>query len=265
MQLGIFDSGIGGFTVLQRVNERFGDISCLYIGDLERSPYGSKSKRDIRSFAEETVSWLNSQEVNFIIVACNTTNSVALDVVNHFSKVPVFGLIEAASYMVQSERIGVLATETTALSRAYTKSILLNNPNAFVIEKSCPKLVPMIEMMELNNREISNELKSYLKPLIEANVDEIILGCSHYPLIMNHLKELVPKTVKIIDPALGLVNKLDRLVSDNISPLGKIQTFSNTRFCVTADARGFASKAMYWLKNYPEVELITLRSKACVS
>ncbi len=264
IRLGIFDSGIGGFTVLKTVLQRHGDISCVYLGDLARVPYGSKSSSEIRLIASEIIEWLISQDVTAILIACNTTNSLALDIIKRFSEVPLFGLIEAGAQMVCEKRIGVLATPSTVSSKAYSKKILEFNQENFVIEQSCPAFVPLIETGQVNKGQIQIIASQYLEPLLRAKVNEIILGCSHYPLIGPFLKELLPEDVRLIDPALGLAKNLDRLLGIGNSSLTNPPTFSNTRFCVTSDPEGFAMKAMYWLEKFPEVELVSLRSKAGV-
>ena len=264
IRLGLFDSGIGGFTVLKRVIERHGSISCVYLGDLARVPYGSKSPYEVRLIATEIIEWLINQNVSAVLVACNTTNSLALDVIKRFAKVPVFGLIEAAAQMVEQKRVGVLATNSTAASKAYTKKIIEQREDTFVIEQACPAFVPLIEAGQINKNEIEIIANQYLTPLLRARVNEIILGCSHYPLIAPLLKELLPDDVRLIDPALGMAKNLDRLVDNKSSSLNNSQPFSNTRFCVTSDAKGFAMKALHWLEILPEVDLISLRSKAGV-
>tara|TARA_Y100001968_G_scaffold322915_1_gene359778 strand:- start:1010 stop:1813 length:804 start_codon:yes stop_codon:yes gene_type:complete len=264
IRLGVFDSGIGGFTVLQRVVERHGDLSFVYLGDLARVPYGSKSPTEIRLIASEVIEWLVCQDLSAVLVACNTTNSLALDIVERFAEVPVFGLIEAAAQMINTKRVGVLATPATAASKAYTSEILRAKPGIFVLEQPCPELVQLIEEGQINKKKIMTVANNYLKPLLEAHVNEIILGCSHYPLIASLLKELLPSHVRLIDPALGMAMNLDRLLGVGNSSMKNSLTFSNTRFCVTSDSSAFALKAMYWLENFPEVELISLRSKARV-
>ena len=264
IRLGIFDSGIGGFTVLRRVIERHGDISCVYLGDLARVPYGSKTPSEIRFIAREAIDWLINQNVSAVLVACNTTNSLALDIVEKISNVPVFGLIDAGAKMVFEQKVGVLATPTTVASKSYTKRILDFKPEALVLESACPAFVPMIETGQLSKSDIHDFAYQYLKPLLEFEIDSLILGCSHYPLIAPFLKELLPKRVRLIDPALGMAKNLDKLLGKRNSTLRTLPTFSNTRFFVTSDSSGFATRAMHWLNIYPEVEQISLRSEACV-
>ena len=265
IRLGLFDSGVGGLSVLKRVVERHGDLPCVYLGDLARVPYGEKSSQEIQTIAKEVVEWLISQDVTAILIACNTTNSLALDVVKKISAVPVFSLIESVESMLCEERIGILATQSTVDSRAYTKRILASTPKKFVVEQACPMFVPLIEAGQINSFKMRLLAIEYLKPLLRSKVEAIILGCSHYPLLKPLLKELLPNNVRLIDPAIGLARKLDSFVCNTNFINRNNLEFSNTRFCVTSDSTRFALNAMDWLRIYPQLEIVSLRSKACIS
>ncbi len=262
--LGIFDSGIGGFTVLRSVVERHGDIPCLYLGDTERIPYGDRPPAEIRIIANEISQWFSDQNVSAILVACNTTNSLALDVVERVNGVQVFSLIKAAVQMIFEDRVGVLATSATSASSAYRKQIQIYRPGTIVLEQACPAFVPLIEKGDCESDELRVVASEYLKPLIEARVEAIVLGCSHYPLLGSLLQDLLPKGVRLIDPAIGLAADLDRLLGSPKAGSKIIPSFSNTRFCVTSDSREFGSRVNKWLGGDPEVELISLRSTACL-
>ena len=263
-RLGIFDSGVGGFTVLKRIVESYGDIPCVYLGDTARLPYGSKSFSEIRVIAEEVVNWLVRQDVTAILVACNTTNSLAMDLVEKISALPVLGLIESATEMIIESRVGVLATSSTVASKAYSKQILNLRPKTFVIEQACPGFVPMIETGQFRGYEIRSLARKYLRPLLDAGVECIVLGCSHYPLLHPILKELLPNNVRLIDPSIGLAKQLGNILKIEDSLIGRSQRPLNTRFCTTSDPKRFAASAQYWLGTSPEVELVSLRYKACV-
>ena len=266
IKLGLFDSGIGGLSILRRVIERHGGLECIYLGDLARVPYGSKTSSEIRIIAREVIEWLNKQAVSAVLIGCNTTNSLAFDIVQDCSEAPVFGLIEgAASKMIFENRVGILATPATVGSSAYTKKILEFHPNTFVLEQACPAFVPMIENGQLNSTEIRKIANEYLKPLLEAQVQSIILGCSHYPFLIPYLKELLPANVRLIDPSIAIAEALDPFIQSKKPSPECAFDFSKTRFCVTSDVIGFRSRTMCWLNKCPEVELVSLRSKACVS
>ncbi len=261
--LGIFDSGVGGFTVLRQVVKTYGDVPCVYIADTARAPYGEKSPGEIRLIAEEVVQWLSEKNVSALLVACNTTNSLALDVVKKISNLPVLGLIQAAAEMIYEDRVGVLATSATVSSLAYTKEILLNKPNTFIVEQACPKLVPLIESGNLDTDESRKLIHEYLRPLLAAKVQAIIFGCSHYPLLEPLIQELLPKNIRMIDPAVGLSSNISKVTGLNKVPNDIKLSYRNTRVYTTSSPNTFAFRAVQWLGEIPSVELISLRSKSC--
>ncbi len=262
--LGLFDSGVGGFTVLKRILERHREADCLYLGDTARLPYGVRSRSEIREIAREVVEWMLFQDVSAVVVACNTTNSLALDVIEEFADVPVFSLISSAAKMITENRVGVLSTSATASSCSYSHQIKDSRPGTIVIEQACPAFVPMIETGQLGTDELRSIAIRYLEPLLVNQVKEIILGCSHYPLLKPLLKELIPPGVRLIDPAVGLAGNIDSLLGNPRFSLRAAPSLVNTRFCVTSDPCGFASHARHWLGSCPEIELVSLRSEACV-
>ncbi len=265
-RIGIFDSGLGGFTVLNRLLGRYGDLFCLYLADTARVPFGERSITEIRIIAGEIIEWLSAENISAVVIGCNTTNSLAFDVIKKGAGVPVFGLIEAAAGMVIESRVGVLATPATAASNAYRDQIEAENPGTTVYTQACPAFVPLIEGGEFFTEKTFEAANQYLKPLLDAEVEAIVLGCSHYPLLEPLLRELLPQNIRLVDPAIGLCSQLDDFVgipalSDLVTP----SLYSNTRFCVTSNPVGFASRAAGLIGNSPEVELISLRTKACLS
>lgn len=262
-RIGVFDSGLGGITVLKRVLQRHGDLSCLYLGDTARVPYGEKKTEEIRVIAKQVVKWLVSQDVSAILVACNTTNSLAFDVVQEVSGVPVYGLINAAAEMIIENRVGVLATTATATSNAYKNHIQAFRPGTVVFEQPCPAFVPIIETGEYCRESIHKYARHYMNPLLDAGVDALILGCSHYPLLQPFLEELVPRHVRLVDPAIGLAHQLDRFFGKPQSHFSNYASSSSTRFCVTSDPSTFATRLTLLLGESPEVEHVSLLPQAC--
>ncbi len=261
--LGIFDSGLGGFTVLSQVLARYGPVSCVYLADTARVPYGEKKSSEIRKIAKEVVQWLSDQNISAVLIACNTTNSLALDVVENVSRVPVFGLIEAAGRMVKENRVGVLATPATTASNAYRKMILSFRPGTQVFEQPCPEFVPLIEGGKLCRDELRICALKYLKPLLEAEVESIIYGCSHYPLLETILREILPEDVRLVDPAIGMASQLDGILGIPKCSVMTRDLLSNTRICVTSDPSGFASRAKALMGECPDIEVVSLTSQAC--
>ncbi len=266
IKLGFFDSGVGGFTVLKSILTRHGDVNAVYLGDTLRLPYGKRSVSEIREIANEVVTWLNYQDISALIIACNTTNSLALDIVKQVSRVPIYGLLESVHETIDSSdtKVGVLSTPSTAFSGAYKKSIHSYKPNVTVFEQACPSLVPLIETGQLNSPELRSAAKNYLQPLIDNAVDSIILGCSHYPLIEHIFIDLLPDKIRLIDPSQSLAKKLDSYFGCPQDLDKFIPSFSNVQFCSTSDSFGFAARAQHWLGIDTEVKLVSLISNACV-
>ncbi len=265
MRLGLFDSGVGGFTVLKKVVELCPNASFIYLADSARLPYGVKTNDEIIKIAEEISSWFSYQNIDAFLVACNTTNAIALDVIKDNLNVPVFDLIGAAASNIQESRVGVLATPSTVKTRAYTNAIIKLKPKTFVIEQPCPELVPMIEMDFINQDEISDVAVGYLQPILNQKIDSLILGCSHYPLITPLLTKLLPPSVNLIDPAQALSLKLKLFMDSKTSNNSKKKNLVDSKFYVTSDYEKFPIKAQQWLNVFPEVNLVSLRKKGYVS
>ncbi len=265
MRLGLFDSGVGGFTILKKVVELCPNTSFIYLADTARLPYGLRTSDEIIQIADEISSWFSHQNIDGFLVACNTTNAIALDVIKNKLNVPVFELIESVSSTIQESRVGVLATPSTVKTKSYTKAIVGFKPKTFVIEQSCPEFVPMIEKENINSDEIFNVANRYLRPLLKQNIESLILGCSHYPLITPLLKELLPSSVKLIDPAEALSLKLKLYVDSKEGRLEKIKQLVDSEFYVTSDPKNFLLMAKHWLNVFPEVNLVSLQKKAWFS
>ena len=265
MRLGLFDSGVGGLTVLKKVVEFYPSTSFIYLADTARLPYGLKTSNEITQIAEEISSWFSLQNIDAFLVACNTTNAIALDVIKKNLDVPVFDLIGSVASTIQESRVGVLATSSTVKTKAYTNAILGFKPNTFVIEQSCPEFVPMIEKDKINPDELTDVATGYLKPLLNQKIDSLILGCSHYPLITPLITEILPPSVKLIDPAEDLSLKLKLFMDSKKSNLSKKKYLVDSKFYVTSNLKQFSLKAKHWLKVFPEVNLVSLQKKGCVS
>ena len=257
--LGMFDSGVGGLTVLRRVLERHGPVRCVYLGDTARVPYGNRPADEIRLIAAQVVAWLRSQQVSTVAMACNTTNALARDVAEGQAGVPVIGLIGAAAAMVKTRRVGVLATPATVNSSAYRASIEALHPGSMVVEQACPAFVPLIEAGDLHSDDLRRAAQAYLEPLIDASVESIVLGCTHYPLLGPLLRQLLPDSVQLIDPAIGVARQLDAVLGPPQSHCERLN-LEGCRFCVTADPDGFAARATPWLGERPVVSLQLLQT-----
>ncbi len=265
--VGLFDSGLGGLTVLRRLQERYPHSPCLYLGDTARVPYGQRSVADIRSIAAEVVGWLRQQQVGVLVMACNTSNALALDVAVAEAGVPVVGLIDSVAADLNSECVGVLATPATAASGAYRRAIHACRPHNFVLEVGCPTFVPLIEAGDLQDPALLDEANAYLEPLLAAGVDTVVLGCTHYPMLAPLLTALLPPHVRLVDPAESAVRRLGPLLASMggmpEGELGAVEVVSPaelTRVCVSGCADAFADGASRWLGYRPAVERVDLRS-----
>ena len=185
LKIGIFDSGIGGFTILNSLLKTRDDVEVFYLADTKRIPYGNKNFKEIRLIAKEICNFFEDKNLDALLIACNTTNACALDILENNLKVPCFDLINSVSEIVDKQIIGVLATQTTVKSSFYKKAISSKKENSKILQKECPELVREIEKEKLNFDRLNYLLDLYLKPLLNKNIQELILGCSHYPLIYD--------------------------------------------------------------------------------
>ncbi len=203
--IGVFDSGLGGLTVVRALSERVPNESLIYVGDTARVPYGPKSPDTVRRYSMEIADWLVQQGVKAIVVACNTATAHALETLQATQPVPVIGVIEpgarAATRTTRGGTIGVIGTIGTIASGAYTRAIQAIAPGAMVQVVACPLLVPLVEEGWLDHPATRLVLREYLEPLTHARVDTLVLGCTHYPLLAPLLQEQMGDEVRLIDSA----------------------------------------------------------------
>ena len=225
--IGVFDSGIGGLTVVRALLKHMPNENLVYFGDTARVPYGPKSAQVVREYAVQDTEELLKHDVKFIIVACNTVSAVALDVVQKRAKVPVLGVIvpgaEAAVRSTKNNRIGVIGTVGTVLSNAYTNAIRQLNASTRVYSQACPLFVPLAEEGWTSHPATEIIAKEYLFPLTLEKIDTLILGCTHYPLLKQAIDTALHRSVTLIDSgeatALAAVNLLERQQLCNESTL----------------------------------------------
>ena len=262
LKIGIFDSGIGGFTILESLLKTRRDLEILYLADTQRVPFGNKDVKQIRSIAKEICDWFEDKNLDALLVACNTTNACALDILENCLGISVFDLINSASEIVSKENIGVLGTPATIKSSYYKKIIESKRENVKVFQQECPDFVSEIEKIKPNLNKLNYLSDLYLNPLLKKDIEEIILGCSHYPLIYKLLKNKMPLNIRIIDPSVALVNKFNNsfLIPQNDS--FKSTSYDNVKFFVTSKKEVFSQKAKYWLEINKEITLVNLRSNA---
>ena len=200
--IGVFDSGLGGLTVLKYLNKKFPNESFIYFGDTEHVPYGNKSAENIISYTAKICEFLISKKVKLIIIACNTASAIALNYIKKHIDIPIFGVIipciKDAILNTKNNRIGIIGTYATISSRIYSNYIIKQYPKVKIFEKSCPLFVPLVEE-GWNDSQITVDIaKIYLKTLTKHHIDTLILGCTHYPLLKNTLRTILGKNIKLI-------------------------------------------------------------------
>lgn len=212
--LGIFDSGVGGLTVVRAVQELLPAEDILYLGDTARLPYGSKSPETIRQFADEDVRFLISKGVKAIVVACNTATAHALPQLREQYRIPILGVIDpgvdAALACPNTERIGIIATRGTIGSHAYQHALALRKTGLIIHGQPTPLLVPLIEENWIDHPATRQVLSTYLDPLVGKGIDTLMLACTHYPLLIPILREMLPPDIRLVDSATTCAEDLKR-------------------------------------------------------
>jgi len=212
--LGIFDSGVGGLTVVRAVQELLPAEDILYLGDTARLPYGSKSPETIRQFADQDVGFLVKRGVKAIVVACNTATAHALPSLQEKYDLPILGVIEPGIEAVlanpAAERIGIIATRGTIDSHAYQHALALRRTGLMIYGQATPLLVPLIEENWMDHPATRQVLATYLNPLVEKGIDTLMLACTHYPLLIPILRDLLPAEVRMVDSATTCAEHLSR-------------------------------------------------------
>ena len=236
--IGIFDSGIGGLTVAKEIHKELSKENIIYFGDTAHLPYGNKSEKSIIDFSIKNVEFLIEKGAKIIVVACNTSTSVAIKFLKKkFNNINIIGVIEpgakAAIDSTLNNKIGVIGTFRTIKTSAYKNSIVALKKKLNVFEKACPLFVPIIEE-NFNNKKIIKEIiEEYLNPIVTKKIDTLVLGCTHYPLLKNYIKKIY-KQLKIVDSAKETAKEIKQILIKNkleniTNKTGKISIFLNDR------------------------------------
>ncbi|MBD1927593.1 glutamate racemase [Trichocoleus sp. FACHB-90] len=257
-RIGVFDSGVGGLTVLRELYRHLPNESILYFGDTARLPYGTRSQAEILQFVREILIWMVDQGVKMAIMACNTSSALALEAVRSEFDLPILGVIlpGARAAVGLGKRIGVIATPATAASNAYRRAILEVDATVSVWQVGCPEFVPLIEQNRIYDPYTLEVAREYLAPLLQYRIDTLVYGCTHYPHLAPILKTILPRSVNLCDPAVHVVSaaaqELDLLGLRNVRPP------LATRFAVSGCPEQFAQLSVQWLGCTPEVEKVYL-------
>ncbi len=216
--IGVFDSGFGGLTVVREIMRQIPNEKIVYFGDTARVPYGSKSKETITRFSRQIAHFLQTQNVKTIVVACNTASAYALDELEKEMDIPMIGVVKpgakVAAEATRNGKVGVIATSATIGSEIYTTYIKQLKPQVRVTGKACPLFVPLVEEGLLED-PVTDEIASrYLLELIDIDIDTLILGCTHYPLIRNTIQRVMGEKVTLVNPAYETARELKLLLEE---------------------------------------------------
>jgi glutamate racemase len=210
----LFDSGVGGLTVLKALKERGRGTSFLYLGDTARLPYGTKSPQTVERYTREALRFLFQFPIKAVVIACNTASALALPrILSDYTGVPIFGvvdpLVRSALKVTRTRHVAVLATEATIRSRAYELSLLRHDPELKVYSCACPLFVPLVEEGLFEGKVADVIISHYLEPLRSTLIDTVLLGCTHYPLLRSSLQKFFKEGVTLVDSALALAEEME--------------------------------------------------------
>ncbi len=214
--IGVFDSGLGGLTVVRELRRKLPNERIVYFGDIARLPYGIKSEKQIREFSRENTEFLLRRNVKALVVACNSSSSAAFSFLRSHYELPIVDVIGPAAgraaQMTRNRKIGVIATQATVQSKAYERAIAKIDKRIRVFSRACPLLVPFVEEGILEGSLIQAVLKRYLKTLLARHVDTLILGCTHYPMLRRAIQKVAGPKVELIDSAPAAASELKRVL-----------------------------------------------------
>lgn len=236
--VGVFDSGVGGLTVAREIMRNLPSEKIVYFGDTARVPYGSKSKETVIRYSRQIIRFLQEQQVKAIVVACNTASAFALDTVRDEFNIPIIGVIESgakvAAARTRNKRVGIIGTVGTVGSGIHAQYLKKLDPEITVFGKACPLFVPLVEEGWLHDPVTVEVASRYLKELQDKDVDTLILGCTHYPLIRSTIRQVMGEEVCLVNPAYETALELGKLLEEQgLSSTGTEQKEFPYRFYVS--------------------------------
>ncbi len=262
--IGVFDSGVGGLTVVREIMRQLPSENVIYFGDTARVPYGSKSKQTVLKFSKQIVRFLMTKNVKAIVFACNTASALALEEMRSEMQVPVIGVVrpgaKMAAEMTKTKSVGIIGTDATIKSGIYFDYIRQLDPEVTVVGKACPLFVPLVEEGLLEDRITDDMVDRYLSELKTYNVDSLVLGCTHYPLLSNPIKRYMGEEVTLVNPAYETAKELKSMLGD-AGLLNKGNSSPQYDFYVSDGVDKFKSFADKVLPiNVDEVNVIDIES-----
>jgi glutamate racemase len=260
--IGIFDSGIGGLTVVRAIMNALPGYDMIYFGDTARTPYGNKSGETVIEYSLQNTDFLINQGANLIVMACNTASSVATEAVKKNFSVPIHEVISSAvKHSLRATRksiIGVIGTRATISSGIYEKKIKEINPEASVFSAACPLLVPLVEEGWLKKPETRMIVKKYLHPLKVKQIDTLILGCTHYPLLKSIIQHKIGKKVQIIDSSISVAEEIKNFLSASPETEKLLSKNGTAKFFVSDLTQQFKKTAEFVLCRPIELQHVRL-------
>ncbi len=260
--IGVFDSGIGGLTVVRAVKRHLPDYDILYFGDTARTPYGTKSRETVIRYAIEDAELLLQKGAQMLVVACNTASSIATNTLKERFDVPILEVISPAVKMAVSDpkrrRVGVIGTRATVNSGVYEEKIKAVRPEMMVYGEPCPLLVPLVEEGWLKKGETRKIVKKYLHPLKSKQIDILILGCTHYPLLKEIIQAKIGKRVKVIDSSEVLSNSVTEFLRQHPDVDSRLKKSGTCQFYVSDVTDQFQKIAKSILKTVVTLKHVEL-------
>ena len=256
--IGVFDSGIGGLTVVRALMESIPGYDVLYFGDTARTPYGSKSPTTVVKYAIENTEFLLSKGARAVVLACNTASSVAPGILRQRYDIPFFEVISPAAAMAvqatRKGRIGIIGTRATVASGIYEAVIQKMRPEFRVFARACPLLVPLVEEGWLQKPETAMIVKKYLRPLKTMQIDTLILGCTHYPLLLDLIQAKIGRRVQVINSSSGVADSMRTLIQRDADFKKRLTRDGNYRYFVSDTTPQFENIARSILKRPVRLE-----------
>lgn len=247
--IGVFDSGVGGLTVAREIMRQLPNEKIVYFGDTARVPYGSKSKDTIIKYSRQIIRFLKTKGVKAIVVACNTASAIALEEIEPEIDIPILGVVKpgakVAALKTKNKRIGVIGTEAMINSGIYTEFINRRDKDITVVSKACPLFVPLVEEGWLKDSVTYEVANRYLLELKDKDIDTLVLGCTHYPLLRNIVGEIMGDTVSLVNPAYETAVSLKKLLDEQKIVAGNEHRYAADmyQFYVSDTAEKFKSFA----------------------
>ena len=262
--IGVFDSGVGGLTVVREMVRHLPNENIVYFGDTARVPYGSKSRKTIIRFSEQIIRFLKTKQVKAIVIACNTASALALEAVQDEFDVPVLGVVipgaRAAVEATDKGKIGVVGTEATVQSGMYTKVIQSMIPAVEVLEKACPLFVPLVEEGFKEHHVTQEIIDHYLDSMKKTDIDAMILGCTHYPLLRSKIRAYMGEKIQIVNPAYETAMDVQKLLKErdmeNDGTGGRVSQYEFFVSDAAEKFRSFANTVMPF--DVPETNVVNI-------